>query len=292
MNIKDFFNSLTPEQIEEGNRKQLEENQRVYNEFKAAYEKGHCSLCKKGLNFFDPEHPCFHWFLKPEGIRKKHFKKYLADPIGFFRFDSYIRWVANLEEPFKNINDLKDEMNPAKVTEYTVKYKNIEWSINIGQTDIEGHTNSKNADFPHFHIQMKVDDDVFLRFNDFHIPLSEEDIFTFTALKEASDKVVWKNSFGEGMSILEDEEVLEKLDELMKRTDDVDNATFNTGTMIQMPEGESMSGEMLDKIFKESKETGTPVRHLIKKYYPKAGIVTEIKPGDGVPQISKRNKRK
>lgn len=30
MNIRDFFDSLTPEQIEEGNRKQLEENKRVY----------------------------------------------------------------------------------------------------------------------------------------------------------------------------------------------------------------------------------------------------------------------
>jgi len=292
MNIRDFFNSLTPEQIEEGNRKQLEENQQVYNKFKTAYDKGYCSLCGKELNSFAPKHPCFHWFLKPEGIRKKYFKEYLSTQIGFFHFDSYIRWIANLEAPFKNINDLTDEMNPAKVLEYTVKYKNIEWSINIGQTDFEGHPDSKNANFPHFHIQMRIDNNIFIRFNDFHIPLTEEDIFTFKALQEAPDKIVWNNSFGGGMSILENQEILEQLDELMQPMDDFDNATFNTETLIQMPEGETISGEALEQIFKESKAKSTPVRHLIKKHYPRASISTEIQPGAGVPEILKRNKRK
>ena len=292
MDIKDFINSLTPEQIEEGNNKQLEENRRVYEEFKAAYNKGICSLCSQPIDYFDENTPCYHWFLKPKGIKKKHFEKYLSYPIGFFRFDSYIRWIANLETPFKNINDLKEEMNPAKITEYTVRYKNIEWSVNIGKTDRQGHDNSKNANFPHFHLQMVVDGFVFLKFNDFHIPLSEEDIFNFRLIEEAPDKVLWANTFGAGMSISEDKELLEQLDSLMYRTDDWDNAPFHTSSLIQMPEGESMSEEMLNKIYKESKETGIPVRHLIKKYFPQATIVSEIRPGDGVPKISARNKRR
>jgi hypothetical protein len=218
-------------------------------------------------------------------------KDRLSKPIGFFRFDSYIRWMANLQAPFKNINDLKEEMKRAKVTEYTVRYKNIEWSINIGKTDRQGHLDSLNANFPHFHLQMIVDGQPFLKFNDYHIPLSKEDIATFRMIEE-SDKVVWRNTFGEGMSILEDETILEKLESLMKRTDDFENATFNTSTLIEMPEGKTMSGEMLGKIFEESKKTGTPVRHLIKKYYPEAKAITEIRPGDGVPTMKKRNKRK
>jgi hypothetical protein len=291
MDIIEFINGLTPEEIEEGNRKQMEVNQKVFTEFKAAYDKGYCSLCSNALNHFDENDPCFHWFLYPDGIKKKHFEVYLNKPISFFRFDSYIRWVANLEAPFKNINDLKGEMNPAKITEYTIRYKNIEWSVNIGKTDRHGHPNSKNAEFPHFHIQMTVNGNVFLKFNDFHIPFSKEDIDMFRLIEEKSDKVVWRNTFGEGMSILEDVSILETLDSLMKSTDNNENATFNTSTQFQMPEGKTISGEMLEQIFKESKSTKIPIRHLIKKYYPDVISKTEIRPGNGVPEMKKRNKR-
>jgi hypothetical protein len=44
----------------------------------------------------------------------------------------------------------------------------------------------------------------------------------------------------------------------------------------------------LSKAFKESKETGIPVRHILKKSFPQASFMTEITPGDSVPEISKR----
>ena len=183
-------------------------------------------------------------------------------------------------------------MNPTKIIEYTIRYKNIEWSVSIGKTDRQGHPDTKNANMPHFHIQMKVDNKIFIRFNDFHIPFSNEDIFTLRSMEEAPDKVVWRNTFGEGMSILEDDEAFDQLDKLMTRTDDPENATFNTGTLVQMPEGETMDGETLSKAFKESKETRIPVRHILKKYFPQASFMTEITPGDSVPEISKRSPRK
>jgi len=292
MNIRELYESLTPEQIEDGNRRQLEENKQVYEEFTSAYKQGNCSLCGHSLTEFISSKPCFHWFLRPHGIKKKHFQKYLSTPIGFFRLDSYLRWIANLESPFKNINDLKSEMNTAKVIEYTIRYKKIDWSVSIGKTDRQGHPDTKNAKFPHFHIQMKFDNNVFIKFNDFHIPFSDEDIFTLRTMEEAPDKVVWSNTYGEGMSILEDHENLNKLDEIMLRTDDTENATFNAGTLIKMPKGETMNGETITKALKESKETGIPVRHILKKYFPQASFMTEISPGDGVPGISKRKARK
>ncbi len=292
MNVKKFYENLSPKQIEEGNRKQFEQNKQVYEEFKNAYKLGKCSLCGHNLNEFISYKPCFHWFLRPSGIKKKHFNKYLSTPIGFFQFDSYLRWISNLEKPFGNINDLKSEMNASKVAEYTIKYKNIEWSINIGKTDRFGHENSQNGKLPHFHLQMKVNNNIFIKFNDFHIPLSKEDIFLFRSLEEAGDKVIWKNTYGQGISIIEDEELFDKLDSMMIRTDDVDNATFNTSTLVEMPEGETMNSNDLNRIFNESKESGIPIRHLLKNFYPQASFFTEIKPGDGVPEISKRNLRK
>jgi len=86
MNVKKFFDGLTPEQIEEGNNKQLEENIRVYEEFRASYKIGKCSLYGLSLTEFSSSKPCFHWFLRPHGIKKKHFTKYLSTPIGFFPF--------------------------------------------------------------------------------------------------------------------------------------------------------------------------------------------------------------
>lgn len=292
MNIREFYDSLTPEQIEDGNRRQLEESKQVYEKFTSAYKRGTCSLCGLSLTEFISSKPCFHWFLRPHGIKKKHFQKYLSTPIGFFRFDSYLRWIANLECPYKNINDLKCEMNPAKVVEYTIRYKKIDWSVSIGKTDRHGHPDTKNAKHPHFHIQMKVDNNVFIKFNDFHIPFSDDDIFTLRSMEEAPDKVVWRNTFGAGMSILEDDGTLKKLDKLMLRTEDTENATFNAGTLIKMPKGETMDGETISKALKESKETGIPVRHILKKYFPQASFMTEITPGDGVPGISKRTARK
>ena len=68
-------------------------------------------------------------------------------------------------------------------------------------------------------------------------------------------------------------------------------AAFKTSSFFQMPVGKTISGEKLNLIIKESQETKVPFRHLTKKYYPDVKIVTEINPGEGVPEIKRRNKR-
>ena len=292
MKLRHFFDSLTPGQIEDANRIQLQENSLVYNEFKIAHINGMCSLCNESLNKFVSYKPCFHWFLRPNGIKKKHFNKYLSTPIGYFRFECYLRWMANLDKPLRNINDLKSEMSQGKEIEYTIKYKNIEWSVSIGKSDRLGHINSQNAYFPHFHIQMIHNHQPFIRFNDYHIPLSDEDIFMFQVIEEASDKIdLRRDLYGQGMSIIEDKEMLEKLDRLMTRTDNAEKGTFDITTIFKMPEGETIDVMLLNNIEKESKESGIPIRHLLNQKFPMASILTEIRPGKGVPEISKRSTR-
>lgn len=288
--IKDFMNSLTPEQIEEGNKKQEAKNKEIYLEFSDAYSKGCCFLCGMKLDYFSPSETCFHWFLKPSDIKKKHFKEYLSDDIGFFKLESYFRWLAHIEKPFKNINDLKCETTESKLLETTIKYKNIEWTLTYGKSDLEGHKDSKNANYPHFHLHMLVDGLPFIRFNDFHIPFSNEDLFNIEFLKQ--DNVLLRNSQAPGMTdILEDSEMLEKLDEHLTLPEDEEDAILIFSTMIQMPEGKSMSGEEVAEILEESKRTKRPVRHLIKEYFPDASIVSEVTPADGVPEKKKRKKR-
>ena len=236
--------------------------------------------------------PCFHWFTYPKGIKKKYFKNYLKNPIGFFRIDSYFRWLANTEKPLGNINDLKEETSNSSFLETTYKYKNIEWAFSIGKTDIEGHQNSNFGDKPHYHIQMKVDNRIFLKFNDYHIPFTDEDLFTIELFEQAGDRVIKTNSYGHGMSSLEDEGNLEIFDDEMTITDDFDNATINRQTMIQAPEGETISGELIQKALEESRRTKKPIGKIMQRLMKDSKITTVLSPGDGVPKMSKRNGKK
>lgn len=290
MKIRKFLESLSPEEIEKRNLEHIEENENIFNEFKDAYFKSCCSLCGNKIEKFIPEEPCFHWLTIPNGIRKKHFKEFLADPIGYCKLESYFRWMANMEIPLGNINDLADE-NSNKLKEITIRWKNIEWSLNYGKTDLKGHKNSKNANFPHFHIQVLIDNNPFIRFNDFHIPFSEADLFNFQMLEEAGDLIDFGKGRGRGISAITDQDYLKELDKGMKVAKDENTAPFNTNSMFQMPEGKTISGKKLTEIFAESKKTGITSRHLIKKYFPDVKIVTEINPGKGVPNMKGRNKR-
>jgi hypothetical protein len=292
MDFREYLSSLSPEEIQRKNEEQIRENEEIFEDFRNAYLKECCSLCGNKLDYFNKIEKCFHWFLLPTGIRKKDFDNYLIEPVGYFKLESYFRWISTLENPMVNINDLSDEISESKIKEITIKYKNIEWSLNFGLTDLNGHLDSKNANFPHFHLQMLVDDKPYIMFNNYHIPFSDEDLFNLKIMTEDKDLVDFRNDFGEGMSFIESPENLAELDKILKLSQDENTAPFHTTSMIQMPEGKTMSGEMLQKILAESNETNTLIRHLIPQYFPEATVVTEVSPGKSVPEMKKRTKRK
>lgn len=290
MKVREFLESLSPEEIEAGNRKQQATNDQVYKEFVAAYKEGRCSLCGGDLDSFEPEKECYHWFLKPGGLRKKNFKKYLKKPIGLFRLDSYFKWMANLDAPIRNVNDLTD-VNSSKIIEYTARYKDIEWSVSLSKSDRDGHTNAKYGSFPHFHLQMRVKDKIFIKFNDFHVPLTNEDLWTLEALETAPEKIIHETSRGAGLSVLESGENLDIIDEFSLRTENEAEAAFNVESFIMMPEGETMSGDDLADLFKESHNTKKPLRHLLREAYPEASIESHFSPGPGAVEKKVRNNR-
>jgi hypothetical protein len=295
MNIRDFLKNIPPEEIERRNKNQINKNAEEFKEFKDAYFKNCCSLCGNKLDYFNKNESCYHWFLLPTGIRKKDFDNYLKEAIGYFNIESYFRWIATLENPFKNINDLTSEISESKIKEITIKYKNLEWSLNYGSTDVEGHSGSKNADFPHFHIQMLFDGKPFINFNDYHIPFTKEDLFKFELMNEANDLVEFRNDYGEGISIIEDSEILKEFEKTVRVAESEENALFHSSSIIQRPNNKTMSGEIIEEIMKESKETKVPIRHLFRKYFPDVEIITKIEPGKGVPEMKRRiprNKKK
>src|SRR5436190_11815888 len=101
----EWLRSLSPDELERGRLIELERAKKDYEEFKAAFEAGGCSFCGKPLASFSAEHPCLHWLLRPTGFKKKNFPG-LCSVFGYFRIAAYVRWVASIEAPGKNINDL------------------------------------------------------------------------------------------------------------------------------------------------------------------------------------------
>lgn len=272
---------LTQKQIEEHNQKEILNYQKNLDEFKKNYSLNICSLCNKKLDFFDEEVFCLHWFLIPNGIRKKHFKKHLNKPLSYFNLETQLKWFATIENPIKSINDLSIDKK-TKLKEITIIYKNIEWSINYGITDLEGHKNSLNGNFPHYHIQIMIDNKPFIKFNDFHIPFTKYDLYLLKLIENNKEEIDVYDDYGKGASQLVDPEFLELLLENVTVSKDKNKSLINTRTIVTRPNGQLISQEIMDIIKKESELTKVPKRKLIKKYYPDAEIITEVEIGNGV----------
>lgn len=283
-----ILNRMSDEEMNKYNFNQIEYAKEQHNDFLDAFEKGYCNLCGMKISYFSASEPCFHWFLYPDGLRKKHLKSYLKDSIGFFQLESYLRWVANTDGKFKNINDLTSER---KLIETTIKYKNLEWSFNFGRTDFEGHGRTQNGDFPHFHMQIIKDNKIDLKFGDCHIPFSNHDIELFNRI-ENDPNFEHLNLFGEGISVVERQDDLKRLDQEMVPCESEDDATFHTRSFFEMPEGEGLSIERLNELYRESKRKGIPLRKCMKEKIPEIKIASKVSPGKGVVEKKRRPKRK
>jgi hypothetical protein len=290
--LRKFIESIPKEEIEKQNRLQIGNTEKVYKEFITALDRNKCFLCGLNMDKFVENEPCFHWFTYPPGIKKKFFRDYFKNPISYFRLECYLRWLANTESPIRNINDLKDETSTNSYLETTIKYKNIEWAFSVGFTDKEGHDNSQFGDDPHYHIQMKVDDRIFIKFKDFHIKFSDDDLFYMELMRQAGDKIVTTRSHGHGIGMIGNQDDLKFIDEHMTLTENEENGTFSRQTSIEAPEGQTIPGELIYEAIMESKITKKPVGYILRNKLKDAKIITVISPGQGVPQMSRRSRKK
>jgi hypothetical protein len=290
--LRKFIESIPSDEVEQLSRIQREENEKAHKEFIDALNNNECFICGRKINTFEERNPCFHWFTYPKGIKKRHFNNYLRRPLGYFRLECYFRWLANTEIPIGQINDLKDETSKTSYLETTIKYKNIEWAFSIGYTDKEGHFGKRFGEVPHYHIQMKVDGRMFISFGDFHIRFTDEDLFALEMIEQAGDMVKIEHSFGNGIGIIEHDENHELIANLMTIAENESTATFNIQTLIEAPEGETISGELIVKAIEESKKTKRPIGNILEKYLKDAKVTKIIVPGEGVPKMAKRSGKK
>lgn len=283
------FESMSPEEIEEMNRKNDEEHQRQAAEFKAGYEKGICYLCKKPFKTISKDNPCLHWLLRQCKFKKKDFPK-IYSKYGYGNIAAFIRWCANQERLLSSINNLEEEKSERKILSYTVKWKNIEWTFDCSKNDFSGHEET-SIHYPHYHFQMRVDSKQFINFNDFHVPFTDEDVFV---LKNSIEQGDWfKQDFGaigsgmqEAISI-DPELALEH----MSNTEE-DDATYHLSTMIEAI-NKPIPGELIDEIRQESVDTGKSMALIAKEKLKDIAVVkTVISPADSIPDIASRTQHK
>jgi len=287
----EFLQSLSKQQIIEGNNAEFFRAQKEHGRFKQMFDEGMCYLCNKPLSSFSIKTPCIHWLLKPKGFKKKHVNL-VADIFGIYQIQSLLRWYANEQAFAKNINNLSEEGTGNKLIELTIRYKHLEWSFSCAESDYLGHQKSQHSKHPHYHFQMRINKRPFINFSDFHLPLSEMDVINIEAMKAKPGFLKQRNSFGEGMNELFNEEVIEQVLKTAS-TDSAyeDDAPLSIDSFAYAKEGKTIKGDDLNAIIQEAKEKGVTVASLIHKL-PNADSSVVVSPGPGVVEQAPRTPRK
>lgn len=286
--IKRFLESFTTEELIQRNNQHLDEVTKDHDEFVDLISKKICPMCKKGLRYVNHNKPCFHWLLRPKGIDKKHLVDFLEKTdLGYFRIQSFLRWIANTGEPVKNINNLLSEKDAKKVLEETIRYKNIEWTLSCSESDFLGHKDRRHKE-PHYHIQIRINNRIFLSYSDAHIPFNHQDLWEFEA--EKTGKYEHIELFGSGIQDIIDQVPAEEILNTVTTTNNPQKSTFHIQSLFEAKEGEKITGEQIAEAIEENKKTGVPIAKIMEKFGHKRKVI--ISPGEGIPEIPHRTKSK
>lgn len=272
----------TPEEIEEINKNSTEKTKRDFERFRKAFRQGECAMCSQRLDSFYEDKPCMHWLLNPQGFKKKHFSL-IYNNFNYTRLDPYLRWVANCQATFRQINDIKVEHTPGKIISTTITYENLEWSFSCSPNDLKGHGKWP----PHYHFQMRIDGRQFINYGEFHIPFTKYDLWGIDIMQGKHPFIKHRQLYDMGVGGVLKEVEPEILLEHMQYTDDEAKSTFDTSTLIVAKDGKAISGEEIAELIEARKRTGKPIARLVKdKGNLNATVI--ISPGEGVPKAAYR----
>ena len=291
--LRAVHGNLPREEIARVNELNRREALDQHKAFRGAFTAGSCSFCGDTLASFDAADPCRHWLLKPEGVRKDHIEL-LATRLSWGILENYVRWAANEEAFAQNINDLADE-GTGKLLELTVKYRNLEWSFSCGVRDLAGHDGAgEHSKVPHWHFQMYVDGRPFVRYNDYHLPLSEEDAGFLESLRTHPGKVHRRLAGGAGMNEVFHESMLEELvtkDRSGAGEEEARSAPIKLDTIVMADPGTSIRGEDIYNLIQAARAEGVTVTSKMRDL-KNAKVQTMVSPGPGVVRQAPRSGRK
>ncbi len=285
---------LPEEALREANERDYLQAEKDYKNFATLFNEGQCSICMKPLKTFSAQTPCLHWLLRPKKFKKKHLS-ILYREFTYFKISGYIRWVASLDGPVQNINDIQAEHPGGKLIDFTARHRHITWSFSCGKSDYEGHKTTRSGNFPHYHMQMKLNGKIFIRYNDCHIPFHDDDLFDIELFTKHKDFAVHSYGRGAGMQeLMGSEKGLEFIVDHSTPTDNPEEAAYNISTVVMAKDGETISGDLIADGIKEAKESGRTIASVIREKLKdtNANIKTIVSPGDGVPETHQRTGRK
>jgi hypothetical protein len=288
-----FMSNIPPEEIARVNEKNHKEAAEQHKQFSEAFKAGQCSFCGAALRSFDPAKPCRHWLIKPDGVHKEHIEQ-IATQFSWGILENYLRWVANEEAFAKNINDLADE-GSGKLLEATIKYKNLEWSFSCSENDLSGHEGGgEHSKRPHWHFQMYVDGKPFVRYNDFHLPLSEPDASFLEFMRANPGKVQRRIAGGAGMNEVMDESMLEHLVTMGRSgttEEEAESAPIKLDTIILAEPGKTIRGEDIYNLIQQAQAEGVTATSKLRDL-KNVNVQTCVSPGPGVVRQAPRCGRK
>jgi hypothetical protein len=288
-----FMASLPRSEIDRVNELNRKEATAQHQAFREAFKGGTCSFCGDSLASFDADKPCRHWLLKPAGVRKEHIEQ-LAAQLSWMILENYVRWVANEEAFAQNINDLADE-GTGKLVELTVKYKNLKWSFSCGETDLAGHEGGgDHSKVPHWHFQMYIDGKPFVRYNDYHLPLSDADAGFLECMRTHPGKVHRRLAGGAGMSEVFHESMLEELvakGRSGENEEEAERAPIKLDTIIMADPGSSIRGEDIYNLIQAARAEGVTATSKMREL-KNVSVKTIVSAGPGVVNQAPRSKRK
>jgi hypothetical protein len=279
--------------INERTRKDGEEDHKAFQE---KFRAGQCWICGDALTAFDRAKPCPHWLLKPDGFGKEHFEL-ITQKYDLHHIENYLRWVSNEEAFAKNINDIADE-GSGKLIELTIKYKNLQWSFSCGANDLSGHEGGGElSKRPHWHFQMYIDDKPFIRYNDFHLPLSERDIGLLEQMRKNPGKVKRFFVGGTGMGDVLDESTLEHVVAMGRSAttdEEANSAPIELNTVVMAEPGKTIKGEDIFNAFQAAKAENVTATSKLRGLRGAniSSISTMVSPGPGVVAQAVRSGRK
>lgn len=283
--IAEHLSSITDEDRNMFSAESVDSSLKEHAKFSAAFKAGECYLCSKSMSIFSSENPCLHWLLKPKGFKKKNFTS-VANRYSMFQIETYLRWVANTDKPAKNINALTEE-GTGKLREVTIRYKHLRWSFSCATNDLRGHKSSTHSNYPHYHFQMQIDSRPFINYNDFHLPLHENDI---TAL-ELSQRIpeIFKIKFpgDEGIEDVLHPTNFRSLLNNPSLSSNPEAADISISSLLIANDGHKIDGEQLADLIERAKAEGVTIASLLHTI-PNTSATTIISPGPSVVEQSPR----
>jgi hypothetical protein len=139
---------------------------------------------------------------------------------------------------------------------------------------------------------MYVDGKPFVRYNDFHLPLSEADAGFLEFMRASPGKVQRRLAGGAGMNEVLDESMLEHLVAVGRSgtADEGESAPIKLDTIIMAQPGTTISGEDIHNLIQQARVEGVTIASKMRELKD-VRIQTFVSPGPGVVWQATRSGR-